>query len=32
LRNNDKWFERYNPIKIFIKKPKINDFEIQRID
>ena len=32
LRNDDKWFERYNPIKIFTKKQDTDDFEIQRID
>jgi outer membrane protein assembly factor BamD len=28
----DKWFEKYNPIKIFINKQEVDDFEIQRID
>jgi outer membrane protein assembly factor BamD len=32
LSNNDKWFEKYNPIKIFINKQEADDFEIQRID
>ena len=32
LRNDDKWFERYNPIKIFTRKQDTDDFEIQRID
>ena len=29
---DDKWFEKYNPIKIFINKQEVDDFEIQRID
>ena len=32
LSNDDKWFEKYNPIKIFINKQEVDDFEIQRID
>jgi len=32
LNNNKKWFEKYNPIKIFINKQEVDDFEIQRID
>ena len=32
LRGDDKWFEKYNPIKIFINKQEVDDFEIQRID
>ena len=32
LENNDKWFEKYNPIKIFINEQEADDFEIQRID
>ena len=32
LSSDDKWFEKYNPIKIFINKQEVDDFEIQRID
>jgi len=32
LKKDDKWFEKYNPIKIFIKEEKEDNFEIQRID
>ena len=32
LSGDDKWFEKYNPIKIFINKQEVDDFEIQRID
>ena len=32
LSGDDKWFEKYNPIKIFINKQELDDFEIQRID
>jgi outer membrane protein assembly factor BamD len=32
LIRNNKWFEKYNPIKIFIKEQKEDDFEIRRID
>jgi outer membrane protein assembly factor BamD len=32
LSDDDKWFERYNPIKIFINKQEADNFEIQRID
>ena len=32
LENNYKWFEKYNPIKIFINEQEADDFEIQRID
>ena len=32
LNSNDKWFEKYNPIKILINKQKEDDFNIQRID
>ena len=32
LKKDDKWFEKYNPIKIFIKEEKEDSFEIQRID
>jgi outer membrane protein assembly factor BamD len=32
LSDDDKWFEKYNPIKIFINKQEVDDFEIQRID
>lgn len=32
LKKNNKWFEKYNPIKIFIKEEKEDNFEIQRID
>ena len=32
LSGNDKWFEKYNPIKIFVNKQEADDFEIQRID
>jgi outer membrane protein assembly factor BamD len=32
LENNDKWFEKYNPIKLFINEQEADDFEIQRID
>ena len=32
LSTDDKWFEKYNPIKIFINKQDVDDFEIQRID
>ena len=32
LENNDKWFEKYNPIKLFINEQESDDFEIQRID
>ncbi|MDC0968527.1 outer membrane protein assembly factor BamD [Alphaproteobacteria bacterium] len=32
LIRDDKWFEKYNPIKIFIKEQKEDDFEIRRID
>ena len=32
LENNDKWFEKYNPIKIFINEQEADNFEIQRID
>ena len=32
LNGDDKWFEKYNPIKIFINKQEVDDFEIQRID
>ena len=32
LENNDKWFEKYNPIKIFINEQEVDNFEIQRID
>ncbi len=30
--SDEKWFEKYNPIRIFIKKQDIDDFKIQRID
>ena len=32
LIRDDKWFEKYNPIKIFIKEQKEDDFKIRRID
>ena len=32
LKKDDKWFEKYNPIKIFIREEKEDNFEIQRID
>ena len=32
LSGDNKWFEKYNPIKIFINKQEVDDFEIQRID
>ena len=32
LSGDDKWFEKYNPMKIFINKQEVDDFEIQRID
>ena len=32
LNKNKKWFEKYNPIKIYIDNREANDFEIQRID
>ena len=32
LSDDDKWFEKYNPIKIFINDQDTDDFEIQRID
>ena len=32
LSSDDRWFEKYNPIKIFINKQEVDDFEIQRID
>jgi outer membrane protein assembly factor BamD len=32
LSGDDKWYEKYNPIKIFINKQEVDDFEIQRID
>ena len=32
LSGDDKWFEKYNPIKIFINEQETDDFEIQRID
>ena len=32
LKKDDKWFQKYNPIKIFIKEEKEDSFEIQRID
>ena len=32
LSGDDKWFEKYNPIKIFVNKQEEDDFEIQRID
>ena len=32
LSGDDKWFEQYNPIEIFINKQEVDDFEIQRID
>ena len=32
LSDDNKWFEKYNPIKIFIKDQDAVDFEIQRID
>jgi len=32
LKKDDKWYEKYNPIKIFIKEEKEDNFEIQRID
>ena len=32
LSGDSKWFEKYNPIKIFLNKQEVDDFEIQRID
>ena len=32
FKKDDKWFQKYNPIKIFIKEEKEDNFEIQRID
>ena len=32
IHDDDKWFEKYNPIKIFINKQEVDDFEVQRID
>jgi len=32
LSNDDKWFEKYNPIEIFITEQEVDNFEIQRID
>jgi outer membrane protein assembly factor BamD len=32
LSGDSKWFEKYNPIKVFINKQEVDDFEIQRID
>ena len=32
LSGDEKWYEKYNPIKIFINKQEVDDFEIQRID
>ena len=32
LSSDDKWFEKYNPIKIYIDNQEADDFEIQRID
>lgn len=29
---NEKWFKKYNPIKILIREQKEDDFEIQRIE
>jgi outer membrane protein assembly factor BamD len=32
LSDDDKWFEKYNPMKIFINEQEVDNFEIQRID
>jgi outer membrane protein assembly factor BamD len=32
LSHNDRWFKKYNPIKIFINKQEVDDFKIKRID